>query len=121
MENPDDFVANIIRTIICAQAAFAMGLAFYIFAHHAIYRHYTQGGLLRRHIVTISLSYVLLTIFVGLEIINRFGADVSYRIPLGLVGFTLGDYALMTMVLFVYRRERAAAKRWRSDRESGTK
>ena len=99
---------DFIRLVAMFQGAFVFGLAFYIFMHHASYHHYTGNKLLRRHIVTIALSYVLLTLFVGLELVDRFGDPLTYRTPLGIIAFGLGDYALATMVKYVYRREQAA-------------
>jgi uncharacterized BrkB/YihY/UPF0761 family membrane protein len=55
------------------------------------------------HIITISLSYFLSTIFICMAMIERIGLDkpVSWRVPLGFIAFFLGDMGLMFIASYM--------------------
>lgn len=58
-----------------------------------------EARVLPAHIVCISLSYLGLIGFVILEMRQRLGSVFSYRIPLSIISFTLGDLALIFMLI----------------------
>lgn len=93
------------RIFVCSQAAFAAGLALYVFIHYTMYGDFTPK-ILRRHIIAISLSYCILSGMVAVEVASRFNDPLTYRTPLGFAAFALGDYALAAILIHVYHREK---------------
>jgi hypothetical protein len=98
--------ADFWRILVCSQAAFAAGLAFYVFIYYCRPIHVTPL-VLRRHVLCISLSYCILSGMVALEVASRFDQPLSYRTPLGFLAFALGDYSLCSIFRYVYKRDKA--------------
>lgn len=70
------------------------------------------------HIAGIGTSYLLACVFMVLELIARWNNGYSYRIPLALVTFALGDAALIFMLVHLsVQRKHIGAIRQRVAKE----
>lgn len=53
------------------------------------------------HIISTALSYFLLTIFVCVSLLNRMGESLSWRVPLAICSFLLGNIGLFLMASYL--------------------
>ena len=61
----------------------------------------TRDRVLPLHIVCISLSYLLATVFIGYELWLYWDAPMTYRVPFAAAIFVLGDAGLIFMLVHI--------------------
>lgn len=93
--------SNFWRGIIFCQAGlvFAMTIAVIIRYSLALALTQNKDRVLPYHVLAISTSYLLSTIFIVLEIHARWNEPLTYRTPLAGAIFILGDAALIFMLM----------------------
>lgn len=90
-------IADGLRAIIMAQTGWSLGLLALIvqrFASVSLDKkdHFTKA------LGFLAISYFLLTLFCGLDIVSRLGYEwISYRTPLAFIAFAISDIALVLL------------------------
>lgn len=99
-------IADALRVVTIVEALFAAGMAI------AIFSLYFEGnihirkvdpkvrGALTRHVMAISLSYLLYAVFACAEIQGYYGTELTLRTPIGFLAANFGIYALWNMLNF---------------------
>lgn len=90
---------------------------FVILASIIVFAKYSRVAIASRskrslpwHVALISFSYIICTVFIGLELIGRVGNPWTYRIPLAGVAFVLGDAALCFLLTHLFAKRNYADK-----------
>lgn len=93
--------AAVLRFIVFGQGGMVLLLSIGIIVRYILLLKASPSGggrALPIHIFMVSLSYILATIFICLELWFRIGDSMTYRTPMALVIFALGDVALVSML-----------------------
>lgn len=92
---------DLLRFIVFGQGAVVFCLSAIIIVRYILLLKASPSGggrALPIHIFMVSTSYMLATIFICLELWFRIGEALSYRTPLALITFALGDVSLISML-----------------------
>lgn len=95
------FTADVLRYFCLFQAAIIASLTLIVFFRYAIkiYAAKPEDRALPTHVALISLSYMGLVVIAVIELWQRFGDTPSWRLPLDLILFTMGNGALIYMLI----------------------
>lgn len=92
---------DVLRILGCIQASIVVCMSSWIIIRYArALKEATDAPrrVLVYHVVCIGLSYIVLTVIATVEIIHRYGSPFTWRTPLGLLAFSLGDLGLFLML-----------------------
>lgn len=99
-------LADALRVVIVMEVAFIAGMTIVVFSlylegnRHIRRVDPTARGVLTKHVMAISASYLLLCVFAVAEIEGYYGTPLTWRTPIGLPAATMGLYALWNMIQF---------------------
>lgn len=92
---------DVLRLVGCLQAFIVVAMTTWIVIRYAAALKDATNRprrILVYHIICIGVSYITLTVMAVLEMMVRYGSPYTWRAPVALFAFSLGDLALFLML-----------------------